>query len=396
MGDWRPFVYGGIASVTAEFGTFFIDTTKTRLQIQGQKIDHAHSELKYRGMFHAIKKITKEEGVRALYSGIWPAVLRQATYGTIKIGIYYTTKKQLIKKPEDETLLVNVACGMFAGMISSAIANPTDVLKVRMQSRNKNVSRNGMLRNFYEIYQQEGLAGLWRGVGPTAQRAAVIVGVELPIYDLTKKYFIESKIMGDTVPNHFVSSAISSLGGAIASNPLDVIKTRLMNQRRLKTSLVNEAKMPVIYKSSFDCLLQTVRNEGFLALYKGFIPTWVRLGPWNIIAINNIQDGRTLKRTQCKGLRDSEVVTTRRNGLSSSQDVNQDLAADMDPDMDQDLAADMDQDLAADMDQDLAADMDQDLAQDFRVEVRGPRVLKFHYKGVMLPKFFSKQVKSGE
>ena len=30
-------------------------------------------------------------------------------------------------------------------------------------------------------------------------------------------------------------------------------------------------------------LLQTVRNEGFLALYKGFIPTWVRMGPWNII-----------------------------------------------------------------------------------------------------------------
>lgn len=29
--------------------------------------------------------------------------------------------------------------------------------------------------------------------------------------------------------------------------------------------------------------LQTVRNEGFSALYKGFIPTWFRMGPWNII-----------------------------------------------------------------------------------------------------------------
>lgn len=28
---------------------------------------------------------------------------------------------------------------------------------------------------------------------------------------------------------------------------------------------------------------QTVRNEGFAALYKGFIPTWFRMGPWNII-----------------------------------------------------------------------------------------------------------------
>lgn len=30
-------------------------------------------------------------------------------------------------------------------------------------------------------------------------------------------------------------------------------------------------------------LFQTVRNEGFRALYKGFVPTWVRMGPWNII-----------------------------------------------------------------------------------------------------------------
>lgn len=29
--------------------------------------------------------------------------------------------------------------------------------------------------------------------------------------------------------------------------------------------------------------LQTVRHEGLMALYKGFIPTWVRMGPWNII-----------------------------------------------------------------------------------------------------------------
>lgn len=33
---------------------------------------------------------------------------------------------------------------------------------------------------------------------------------------------------------------------------------------------------------SFVCL-QTIKTEGILALYKGFIPIWVRLGPWNII-----------------------------------------------------------------------------------------------------------------
>lgn len=47
-------------------GTFPIDLTKTRLQVQGQS---QYTEVRYRGMFHALFRIGKEEGVRALYSG---------------------------------------------------------------------------------------------------------------------------------------------------------------------------------------------------------------------------------------------------------------------------------------------------------------------------------------
>ncbi len=56
-------------------GTFPIDTTKTRLQVQGQKIDVRLTELKYRGMLHAALRISKEEGVCALYSGyVWTSL----------------------------------------------------------------------------------------------------------------------------------------------------------------------------------------------------------------------------------------------------------------------------------------------------------------------------------
>ncbi|MEQ2264770.1 hypothetical protein XENORESO_019116 [Xenotaenia resolanae] len=131
--NWKPFIYGGMASIVAEFGfmytwlpayeicgyilqqhlqsdddsgltgelmplnrfedhpektlvntpfkiqlhfnlccyflssgTFPIDLTKTRLQVQGQS---QYTEVRYRGMFHALFRIGKEEGIRALYSG---------------------------------------------------------------------------------------------------------------------------------------------------------------------------------------------------------------------------------------------------------------------------------------------------------------------------------------
>lgn len=47
-------------------GTFPIDLTKTRLQVQGQS---QYTEVRYKGMFHALFRIGKEEGTRALYSG---------------------------------------------------------------------------------------------------------------------------------------------------------------------------------------------------------------------------------------------------------------------------------------------------------------------------------------
>ena len=62
-------------------GTFPVDTTKTRLQIQGQAAATntgsnnggsvmAHSQAtKYRGMTHALLRISTEEGLGALYRG---------------------------------------------------------------------------------------------------------------------------------------------------------------------------------------------------------------------------------------------------------------------------------------------------------------------------------------
>ena len=78
-------------------------------QIQGQVSEGASSALHrrahYRGMFHALSTIAREEGVRALYFGIKPAVFRQATYGTIKFGIYYRLKSIVMGAGESSVFL---------------------------------------------------------------------------------------------------------------------------------------------------------------------------------------------------------------------------------------------------------------------------------------------------
>ncbi|XP_070512086.1 mitochondrial uncoupling protein Bmcp isoform X4 [Cardiocondyla obscurior] len=225
--DWRPFVYGGLASIVAELCTFPLDTTKTRLQVQGQKYDQKFARLRYSGMTDALLQISKQEGIKGLYSGISSAILRQATYGTIKFGTYYSLKKVAVDTWATEDLVtINIVCAALAGAISSAIANPTDVVKVRMQVTG-NETNASLLTCFQDVYKHEGVRGLWRGVGPTAQRAAVIAAVELPIYDYTKSKCMS--MLGNSVSNHFVSSFAASMGSAVASTPIDVIRSSAHN-----------------------------------------------------------------------------------------------------------------------------------------------------------------------
>jgi hypothetical protein len=59
----------------------------------------------------------------------------------------------------------------------------------------------------------------------------------------------------------------------VLTNPLDVVKTRIMNQKTGE------------YAGSLDCIRKTLANEGPLAFYKGFLPFWLRLGPHTIISL---------------------------------------------------------------------------------------------------------------
>ena len=164
----------------------------------GQKRDTRHSQNRYHGIFHCWKTVAKEEGISALYSGLAPALLRQAIYGTIKYGLYYTIKDLI---GGEESPVKNVSIAVISGSLSASIANPTDVLKVRLQSHSapvvspKKVIRVSLYNCFRDIYVREGVAGLWRGVAPTATRAALVAGVQLPVYDMTKLFMLRNNIL---------------------------------------------------------------------------------------------------------------------------------------------------------------------------------------------------------
>ena len=77
----------------------------------------------------------------------------------------------------------------------------------------------------------------------------------------------------------FFLGSIAGAIGAFAVYPIDLVKTRMQNQR--SKSYVGE----VMYRNSWDCFKKVVRHEGFLGLYKGLTVQLIGVAPEKAIKL---------------------------------------------------------------------------------------------------------------
>jgi solute carrier family 25 uncoupling protein 8/9 len=198
------FTASAIAACFAEVCTIPLDTAKVRLQLQ--KNVAADAAPKYRGLLGTAATIAREEGAAALWKGIVPGLHRQCIYGGLRIGLYEPVKSFYVGKDHvgDVPLTKKIAAGFTTGAIAISIANPTDLVKVRLQAEGKlapGAPRRyaGAMDAYAKIVRQEGFAALWTGIGPNVARNAIINAAELASYDQVKQ--VPSLFLAVTVPS---------------------------------------------------------------------------------------------------------------------------------------------------------------------------------------------------
>nr|XP_045365247.1 mitochondrial uncoupling protein 4 isoform X4 [Camelus bactrianus] len=238
--------------------TFPLDLTKTRLQIQGEAAlarlgGGAGEAAPYRGMVRTALGIIQEEGFLKLWQGVTPAIYRHIVYSGGRMVTYEHLREVVFGKGEDKhyPLWKSVIGGMMAGVVGQFLANPTDLVKVQMQMEGKRKLEGKPLRfrgvhhAFAKIFAEGGIRGLWAGWVPNIQRAALVNMGDLTTYDTVKHYLVLNTPLEDNIMTHGLSRGL-------------------------------------LYKSSTDCLIQAVQGEGFMSLYKGFLPSWLRMqSGWN-------------------------------------------------------------------------------------------------------------------
>mmetsp|Transcript_16881 Transcript_16881/g.28601 ORF Transcript_16881/g.28601 Transcript_16881/m.28601 type:complete len:137 (+) Transcript_16881:62-472(+) len=126
---------------------------------------------------------------------------------------------------------MNFVAGALGGLIGSAIANPADLLKIRMQAQP--VGENHSIRwHISDVYRHSGsIAGFYKGVQPTMLRAMLLNATNLGTYDTIKHEIIRREILEDGLYCRYISSVFAGFFMALSTSPVDNIKTRVMNQR---------------------------------------------------------------------------------------------------------------------------------------------------------------------
>jgi solute carrier family 25 oxoglutarate transporter 11 len=308
----KGFVEGGIASIVAGCSTHPLDLIKVRMQLQGESnpapaIQSLRPALAFQntttttihlppprvGPVAVGVRIFQQEGVAALFSGVSATVLRQCLYSTTRMGLYDILKnKWTDPETKNMPLTRKIFAGLIAGGIGAAVGNPADVAMVRMQADGRlpiDQRRNykSVIDAISRMARSEGVASLWTGSSLTVNRAMLVTASQLASYDQIKETILAKNLMRDGLGTHVTASFAAGFVASVASNPVDVIKTRVMNMKV-------EAGKPPPYAGALDCALKTVKAEGPMALYKGFIPTISRQGPFTVVLFVTLEQVRKL------------------------------------------------------------------------------------------------------
>lgn len=274
--DTRPlpfqyqFFAGAIAGISEILTMYPLDVVKTRIQLQVGSGANAE----YKGVVDCFSKIIRTEGPATLYRGISAPILMEAPKRATKFAANdewgkFWKKTFGVEKLNQSLAILN---GASAGATESFIVVPFELVKIRLQDKSKAHLYKGPLDVLFKTIKSEGILSLYNGLEATLWRHIIwnagYFGVIFQVRDLLP----DAKDSTQKTFNDLISGMIGGIVGTALNTPFDVVKSRIQST----SSIDGQVRK---YNWAWPSLGIVLREEGFSALYKGFLPKVLRLGP---------------------------------------------------------------------------------------------------------------------
>ncbi|OQE80095.1 hypothetical protein PENNAL_c0048G10883 [Penicillium nalgiovense] len=262
-----PFVYQFAAGAVA-------GVSETRIQLQtGAPVPGADH---YNGMFDCFRKIVKNEGASRLYRGISAPILMEAPKRATKFaandswGTFYRNLFGVDKQTQSLATLT----GATAGATEAFVVVPFELVKIRLQDKAQAHKYNGMFDVVKKIVAAEGPLAMYNGLESTMWRHVLWnAGYFGCIFQVRAQLpAVEPGNKNQQTRNDLIAGSIGGTTGTILNTPMDVVKSRIQNTTKVPGQVAK-------YNWAWPALGTVMKEEGFSALYKGFTPKVLRLGP---------------------------------------------------------------------------------------------------------------------
>ena len=149
-----------------------VEVALIRMQSDGLKpITH---RMNYRSVFHTLAHVARAEGLKGLWAGAYPTVVRAMATNFGQLAFFSESKNQLAQRTNLSEQSCSVGAAFVAGFFASFLSLPFDFVKTRLQKQSKTdaVQYKGLVDCFVRVAKEEGLLRFYRGFGTYFLRIA--------------------------------------------------------------------------------------------------------------------------------------------------------------------------------------------------------------------------------
>ncbi|KAJ2333929.1 mitochondrial thiamine pyrophosphate transporter [Coemansia sp. RSA 2681] len=239
-------------------------------------------------MVACASRILRKEGVRGLFKGNLSAEYLYLTYGGVQFLVFDTIDSGLRGVDGLPKRARSFIGGALAGAIATSATYPFDLLRTRFiaQEMSRRV-HTSILGAVAQIHAEEGVRGFYRGLWPACLQIMPYMGIVFTSYDVLASCYSwmrrgalagDSPVLRglDAVQDAVIGGSAAVIGKSCVY-PLDLVRKRLQVQG---PHLPNFALGAVPkYSGMVNALGYIVRNEGFLALFRGLTPALIKAAP---------------------------------------------------------------------------------------------------------------------
>ena len=167
---------------------------------------------------------------------------------------------------------LSIITGASAGATEAFVVVPFELVKIRLQDRASAGKYTGMIDCVMKTVKAEGPLALYNGLESTMWRHILWNAGYFGCIFQVRSWLPVANDKPQQVRNDLVAGAVGGTFGTILNTPMDVVKSRIQNSPKVAGSVPK-------YNWAWPALGTVMKEEGFPALYKGFLPKVLRLGP---------------------------------------------------------------------------------------------------------------------